>query len=294
MRFIRIIFAVITMCLLVPITGCEGEENAATEIIHSDPIDTYASTDNSSSTYADTYASTYADTFVSTYADTYASTGTYSSTDTYTSAGTYAGTDTYTSAGTYAGTEPGSDISISSDRNTDTGTFVDIDPERSSIPAQMSDYAMEEPIYVQGDQLTMDSSAPKLEGEIELNFIDYIIKTAIKARFTEKGMIEAQGNFLILYYSILNELNTDIQPATMINHQLYLMDDKGRRWMAADALETYDQISDDAAIEMGFSPPWLGLGSGLDDVTAIVFDIPTDAGHLKVVWEEVGLSISLD
>ena len=294
MRFIRIIFAVITMCLVVSMTGCEGEENAATEIIHPDPIDTYASTDNSSSIYADTYASTYADTFVSTYADTYASTGAYSSTDTYTSAATYAGTDTYTSAGTYAGTEPGSDISISSDRNTDTGTFVDIDPERSSIPAQMSDYAMEEPIYVQGDQLTMDSSAPQLEGEIELNFIDYIIKTAIKARFTEKGMIEAQGNFLILYYFVLNELNTDIQPATMINHQLYLMDDKGRRWMAADALETYDQISDDAAIEMGFSPPWLGLGSGLDDVTAIVFDIPTDAGHLKVVWEEVGLSISLD
>lgn len=294
MRFIRIIFAVITMCLVVSMTGCEGEENAATEIIHSDPIDTYASTYNSASTYEDTYASTYADTFVSTYADTYASTGTYSSTDTYTSAGTYTGTDTYTTAETYAGTEPSSDISISSDRNTDTGTFVDIDPERSSIPAQMSDYAMEEPIYVQGDQLTMDSSAPQLEGEIELNFIDYIIKTAIKARFTEKGMIEAQGNFLILYYFILNELNTDIQPATMINHQLYLMDDKGRRWMAADALETYDQISDDAAIEMGFSPPWLGLGSGLDGVTAVVFDIPTDAGHLKVVWEEVGLSISLD
>jgi hypothetical protein len=64
--------------------------------------------------------------------------------------------------------------------------------------------------------------------------------------------------------------------------------------MAADALETYDQISDDAAIEMGFSPPWLGLGSGLDVVTAIVFDIPINAGHLTVVWEEVGMSISLD
>ena len=294
MRFIRIIFVVITMCLVVSMTGCEGEENAATEIIHSDPIDTYASTDNSSSTYADTYASTYADTFVSTYADTYASTGTYSSTDTYTSDGIYTGTDTYTTAETYAGTEPGSDISISSDRNIDTGTLVDIDPERSSIPAQMSDYAMDEPIYVQGDQLTMDSSAEQLEGEIELNFIDYIIKKAIEVRFTEKRMIEAQGNFLILYYSIFNELNTDIQPATMINHQLYLMDDKGRRWMAADALETYDQISDDAAIEMGFSPPWLGLGSGLDDVTAIVFDIPIDADHLTVVWEEVGMSISLD
>lgn len=286
MRFIRIIFAVITICLVMSMAGCEGEENAATEITHSDPIDTYASTYNPASSYEDTYASTYD--------DTYASTGTYSSTDTYVSTGTYSSTDTYTTSETYGGTEPGSDISISSDRNTETGTFVDIDPERSSLSAQTSDYAMGEPIYVQDDQLTMVSSTPQLEGEIELNFIDYLIKTAIKARFTEKGMIEAQGNFLILYYSVLNELNTDIQPATMINHQLYLMDDKGRRWMAADALETYDQISDDAAIEMGFRPPWSGLGSGLDDVTAIVFDIPTDTGHLKIVWEEVGLSISLD
>ena len=282
MRFIKIIFAMITMFLVVSMAGCEGEENAATELIHSDPIDTYASTYNLANTYEDTYTSTYEDTFVSTGADTYASTGTYSS------------TDTYTTAETYTGTEPGGDISMPSDGNTDTGTFVDIDPERSLIPAQRSDYAMEEPIYVQGDQLTTVPSAPQLEGEIELNFIDYIIKTAIKARFTEKGMIEAQGNFLILYYSILNDLNMDIQPATVINHQLYLMDDKGRRWMAADALETYDQISDDAAIEMGFRPPWLGLGSGLDDVTAIVFDIPIDAGHLKVFWEEAGLSISLD
>ena len=56
----------------------------------------------------------------------------------------------------------------------------------------------------------------------------------------------------------------------------------------------YDQINNDAAIQQGFRPPWLGLGSGLDDVTTIVFDIPTDVDHLKVVWKKIGLSISLD
>ena len=138
MRFIRIISAVITMFLVVLMTGCEGAGKDTTEILYSDPkgissgeksnlpntpdssaslqpqpqnqrigIDTSGSTVNSPSIESDTPVSTHADTSVSTYTDTPASTyaETYASTYVDTYASTYA--ETHDNAGSYSndGTE---------------------------------------------------------------------------------------------------------------------------------------------------------------------------------------------
>ena len=55
-------------------------------------------------------------------------------------------------------------------------------------------------------------------------------------------MIKSRGQFVIVYYAVMNNLNIEMQPATQISDQLYVTDDEGRRWERVDYTGNYGNV----------------------------------------------------
>ena len=107
-------------------------------------------------------------------------------------------------------------------------------------------------------------------------------------------MIKSRGQFVILYYAVMNNLNIEMQPATQINDQLYVTDDKGRRWERVDYTGNYGNVSGSAAVGKGYEQPASYVPPGFEQVTAAVFEVPADAQNLVLVWEKAGVKVSLN
>ena len=92
----------------------------------------------------------------------------------------------------------------------------------------------------------------------------------------------------------MNNLNIEMQPATQINDQLYVTDEKGRRWETVDYRGTYGNVSGSAAVAKGYESPASWVPPGFEQVTAAVFEVPADAQNLVLVWEKAGVKVSLN
>ena len=92
----------------------------------------------------------------------------------------------------------------------------------------------------------------------------------------------------------MNNLNIEMQPATQINDQLYVTDDKGRRWERVDYTGNYGNVSGSAAVAKGYEQPKSWVPPGFEQVTAAVFEVPADAQNLVIVWEKAGVKVSLN
>ena len=79
----------------------------------------------------------------------------------------------------------------------------------------------------------------------------------------------------------MNNLNIEMQPAWHISDQLYVTDEKGRRWETAG-------YGSSAAVAKGYEQPASHVPPGFEQVTAAVFEVPADAQNLVLVWEGGG------
>mgnify|MGYP000731166581 CR=1 FL=1 len=92
----------------------------------------------------------------------------------------------------------------------------------------------------------------------------------------------------------MNNLNIEMQPATQINNQLYVTDEKGRRWETADYRGTYGNVSGSAAVAKGYEQPASYAPPGFEQVTAAVFEVPPAAESLALVCQKAVIKLSLN
>jgi hypothetical protein len=130
-----------------------------------------------------------------------------------------------------------------------------------------------------------------LSGSILVRVTDSEARPSIHSDFY--GQQDARGKFVVIYYEVESDLNRRMQPATQINDQLTLMDDRGRQWESADYQGDYFGISGDAAEARGCDEPAAWIGAGFMGCTAVVFDVPKDASGFTLRWQEAGVSIAL-
>ena len=132
---------------------------------------------------------------------------------------------------------------------------------------------------------------------------------------------------MVLYYSAVNRLSNRFKPSVQVNEQLYLSDDSGRRWRPVDYTGNYGRVSANAAIlgihvlysdqlqwssprpwridrgihvnpytttEVRKGEPERWVRPGVEVGTAVVFNVPTDAQNLFLIWERAGAKVLLD
>ena len=162
-------------------------------------------------------------------------------------------------------------------------------PTAGSPPVPLSFYTLGEAITIDSSQLPdlMLMGQPELTGQIVLTFRAHESTGEIEDQFTGQGMIKSRGQFVIFYYSVMNNLNLEMQPGWHINDQLYVTDEEGRRWETAD-------YGSSAAVAKGYEQPASWVPPGFEQVTAAVFEVPADAQNLVLVWEKAGVKLSLN
>ena len=176
------------------------------------------------------------------------------------------------------------------------GLSASIEPKTTSgsPPVPLTFYTLGEAITIDSSQLQSLMGQPELTGQIKLTFREHESAGEIEDQFTGQGMIKSRGQFVILYYAVMNNLNLEMQPVWHINDQLYVTDDEGRRWEIVDYTGNYGNVSGSAAVGKGYEQPASYVPPGFEQVTAAVFEVPADAQNLVLVWEEVGVHVSLN
>ncbi len=158
----------------------------------------------------------------------------------------------------------------------------------------LTDRAIGEPFTVPASKLNPTIGQPDLTGDIKVTVEEYEFSASIRDAFTGRGTIEPRGRFLVIYYSVANDLNVEMQPATQISDYLYITDAQGRRWKKADYTADYGGVSGSAAVAKGHRQPEEFVQPGFKNTTAVVFDLPQDATDgLALVWEHAGIRIAL-
>ena len=160
-------------------------------------------------------------------------------------------------------------------------------------PVPLSSYSLGEAITIDAGRLTTLLGEPELTGHIVVTVREHESTGEIEDQFLSQGMIESKGRFVILYYAVMNNLNSRMQAATQINDRWYLTDDRERRWDTADYTGGYFGISGSAAVAKGYEQPATWVSPGFKNVTAAVFDVPSDAQNLLLVWDKAGVKVSL-
>ena len=92
----------------------------------------------------------------------------------------------------------------------------------------ITSYVMEQPVTIDAGLLNKLSGEPELSGEVTLTFTSVLRAEDINDNACGSGKMEAEGVFVAIYYSISNDANSHIQPATQINSDFVLMDDQER------------------------------------------------------------------
>jgi len=167
-------------------------------------------------------------------------------------------------------------------------------PTAGSPPVPLSFYTLGEAITIDSSQLQRLMGQPELTGQIVLTFREHESAGEIEDQWTGQGMIKSRGQFVILYYAVMNNLNIEMQPATQVNDQLYVTDPEGRRWEKVDYTRNYGGVSGSAAVAKGYEQPASWVPPGFEQVTAAVFEVPADAQNLVLVWEKAGIKLSLN
>ena len=167
-------------------------------------------------------------------------------------------------------------------------------PTAGSPPVPLSFYTLGEAITIDSSQLQSLMGQPELTGQIVLTFRAHESTGEIEDQFTGQGIIKSRGQFVIVYYAVMNELNSKMQPDTQVNGRLYVTDAEGRRWETADYTGNYFGVSGNAAVAKGYEQPESWVPPGFEQVTAAVFEVPADAQNLVLVWEKAGVKVSLN
>ena len=161
-------------------------------------------------------------------------------------------------------------------------------------PPILTEHAVGEPLIVPASALEPNYGQPELIGEIIVIFKEYEFSTGIEDAFTGRGTIQPRGRFLIIYYSVANDLNVEMQPATQIADGLYITDARGRRWERVDYTADYGGVSGSAAVAKGYRQPEEMVPPGFENMTAVVFDLPQKAmDGLALVWEDAGIKVGI-
>lgn len=182
-------------------------------------------------------------------------------------------------------------------------------------------------IVIQASSLPKLLGEPTLTGKIRVTFHGHESIREIDDFGDRRKKIKTDGQFVVLYYSAVNRLSNRFKPSVQVNEQLYLSDDSGRRWRPVDYTGNYGRVSANAAIlgihvlywdqlqwssprpwgidrgihvnpytttEVRKGEPERWVRPGVEVGTAVVFDVPTDAQNLFLIWERAGAKVLLD
>ena len=111
------------------------------------------------------------------------------------------------------------------------GCNLDDETETSEPATPITSYIMEQPVTIDVGLLDKLSGEPELSGEIIITVKS--IERALNIEHNLYGKVEAEGVFVSIYYSLVNEATSRIQPSTQINDNFVLADDRGRQWGTA-------------------------------------------------------------
>ncbi len=156
----------------------------------------------------------------------------------------------------------------------------------------ITSYVMEQPVTIDAGLLNKLSGEPELSGEIIITVKS--IERAPNIEHNLYGKVEAEGVFVSIYYSLVNEANSRIQPSTQINDNFVLADDRGRQWGTAGYLSHGADVAEAFADQMGESDPKKWVAPGFTGTTAIAFDVPDGASGLRLISTRLGIEVSLE
>ena len=151
----------------------------------------------------------------------------------------------------------------------------------------ITSYVMEQPVTIDAGLLDKLSGEPELSGEIIITVKS--IERAPNIEHNLYGKVEAEGVFVSISYSLVNEANSRIQPSTQINDNFVLADDRGRQWGTAGV-----DVAEAFADQMGESDPDKWVAPGFTGTTAIAFDVPDSASGLRLISTRLGIEVSLE
>ena len=157
----------------------------------------------------------------------------------------------------------------------------------------ITSYVMEQPVTIDAGLFDKLYGEPELSGEITLTFTSVLRAEDINDNFCGSGKMEAEGVFVAIYYSIRNDANSRIQPATQINSDFILMDDQKRQWEEGGSGD-HCFLEANFADKVGGRGPENWVGTGFSGVTAIVFDVPDSASGLRLISTRLGIEVSLE
>lgn len=152
--------------------------------------------------------------------------------------------------------------------------------------------SLNEPVTVNGSKLVPLTGQRAFSGDVVVTFIGAEKAGEIVDRACGTGNMTPRGRWVIIYYSVKNDLNEQIQPATQLADDFVLTDAKGRTWTNGDYGD-YCFLSANAAEARGYSGPESDVGAGFSGTTAIVFDAPTDANGLQLEWKAAATKVNL-
>jgi len=160
-------------------------------------------------------------------------------------------------------------------------------------PSELQDYGLREPVTIDAADLPTLLGQGGLEGQVTVTFLEVEHVDGIEDQFTGQGTIEPRGRFVVVYYSVRNDLNVEMQPSTQISDEIVLTDDRGRQWGTVDYTGNYGGVSGSAAVARGYEQPETMVPPGFENTTAAVYDVPLDATGLALVWSTAGIRVSI-
>ena len=102
-------------------------------------------------------------------------------------------------------------------------------------PTSLTTFALQEPITIEASALEELRGEPPLSGKVVLAVVATSRVTSTEDMACGSGLMQAKGVFLAVHYTVTNDANSRIQPATQINYGLALADGRGRRWTGNSA-----------------------------------------------------------
>ena len=133
----------------------------------------------------------------------------------------------------------------------------------------------------------------EFEGELGVTVLGVERSSGIEDRACGTGTMRPKGQFVIVYYSVRNDLNQEIQPSSQIADSLRVGDEGGRTWRNDDYGD-FCFLSANAAAARGYDGPEEYVGAGFTGKTAIVFDIPVETSALSLILDAFNVRVSLE
>ena len=170
---------------------------------------------------------------------------------------------------------------------------ADEEPQATPTASAVDSYELGQPIAVSAGQLNEMYGEPDLQGTVTVTFKKVVTAEDVEDSICGNGIVEAEGVYIAIHYYVENEANSRVQPATQINSQFVLFDDKTRQWVGGGSGQECFLEANFAAKEGGKGPEsW--IGPGFSSETAIVFDVPEDATGLHLVSDQLRLEVRLE